>query len=217
MPDKGNILTIITDERCLLVLKSLIGPASKRRKWVNYSYIKDQLLSKKEDTSRVYESLEGASEKVPKATAEDYFVETGKIPSESLLNRTIQKLIHMNLIERRKRKRLYEHRITEKGAGLYLRADTTDRILSCQDSNMFIWSDEIMSFSSAPIQLLEGDWNSIPDLDKDVKGKLEEAIENFRIVLSMGRSLSQERHENKQLGTREDRIIIVLDFNRAIE
>lgn len=232
MPDRIDALKILSDEGCLLVLKCLFRAKRKREGWVDYGYIKDSTLARREDIKRVYDvlsekpdivrvhrSLDESPGKVPKATTEDYFVETQRLHSETQLNRAIKRLLEWDLVERRERKHKrkqkhrYEYRVGKEGAGLYLKMDHADRILRFPETNTCIWSEEITSYSSTLTGLRDAASPSIPDNYKDAKRMLEEAIKNFRDLWRWRYDMSEEREKDHSGGEEVPRVIIVLDFS----
>ena len=178
----------------------------------------DNVISKSH-TEKVYESLEESSGKVRGATTQDY-LKLGLLPHGKQITRVLEKLDSSGLIERRTRKRTYEYKLTEDVASLYLKMDLADHILQCADfilrspeTNTFVWSDEIMSYSITPMRLIDSTWPSTPDFDRDVKEKLEEAIDNFRNLWLLGHQISPEDEKNQPREEMEPRVVVVLDFD----
>jgi len=232
MPDEKEALKIVNEEGCLLVLKCLFRAKGKKKKWVDYGYLKDTVLATRDDTVKVYDALsekpdivrvnrssKESPRKIPKATTGDYFAEAQRLRSETQLNRAIKRLVDWDLVERREReskrkqKRRYEYRVGEEGAKLYLKMDHADRILKFPATNTCIWSDEIISYSSTLTGLRDAASPSIPDNYRDAKEMLEEAIRNFKDLWRWRYEMSVGREKDHSGEEGEPRIIVVLDFN----
>lgn len=235
MPDRKDVLKVVNDEGCLLVLKCLSRAKGKKKKWVDYGYLKDTVLATRDDTVKVYDALsekpdivkvhrssKESPRKIPKATTEDYFVETQRLHSETQLNRAIKRLMDWDLVERRERKhkrkqkRRYEYRVGEEGAKLYLKMDHADRILRYPEANTCVWSEEIVSYSSTLTGLRDAASPSIPDNYKDAKTMLGEAIKNFKDLWRWRYEMSVGREKDHSGGKGEPRIIVILDFNPTV-
>ena len=229
MPDKGDPLEVFDDDKCIVVLNAISKGQKGGTKWVGRDSIYKRVLPKrtrltrekvvmKPDTLKVYSSLrapKGLERKTPTATTKDYLRVTGTLPHRKQVTRALEKLESSGFIEKRQRKGKHEYRFTEEGAYLYLKTELADRILECADfilrspgGNLLVWSDEIISYSSTPIWL---DWSNIPDFERDVKEKLEEATKNFKTLWQRGYELLREKKNTSS--EEEPRVVIVLDFN----